>query len=111
MSSHFGDFLDHFLDNLKYIYLFYIILRLDIHIFNKLIIYLVIIIFIVLSFISLGCQQVKYESENKTKKGFLYSYTLSPLKYLCIDNNMINYFKYFGAGTLTIVVCILLLLI
>ena len=88
--------------------MFYMVFKIkDISLKRKLIASVIIIVFTFLNFINLGCQEKIYEKKNKTLK----SKTLEPLKMLCFNDNLINYVKYFGGGSLFIVIFITLLLI
>ena len=108
MTSEFGDFYDHICDNLKFVIMFYAVFKIkSIPMKRKLIASIIIIVFTFLNFVNLGCQEKIYEKKKKTLK----SKTLEPLKMLCFNENLINYVKYFGGGTLFIVIFITLLLI
>jgi len=103
-----GDYYDHFADITKVILILYILYSIDSKKFFKIIPF--IILFMFLSFIHLGCQELYYDK--------LESHTLNIFKNLCpvYDQNnktsIINTLKitrYFGTGTFTI--CLMLAII
>jgi phosphatidylglycerophosphate synthase len=92
METEFGDYYDHFSDTGKFILITYGIYlqRPDIFTFVNI---SIVSILLLLSLIHLGCQE-KYHDEKMSP-------SMDNLKYLCNDRSMIGHTKYFGTGTLT----------
>ena len=98
MFSKFGDYYDHLSDIFKFIFILTIIYNSDIKRKSKIIFFSITSIFLLLSQISLGCQEILYG-----KKSFL-----SILLPLCPDPKYINITRHFGCGTLYLIICILI---
>ena len=108
MVTDFGDKYDHIKDLIVYI-LFFSVLYIKSKDKKKFFIIMIfIIIFSILSFIHLGCQQCLYNKDSEVGNTILNSF-----KSFCKKNptKNINYTKYFGCGTfiLVIVICTLYL--
>jgi phosphatidylglycerophosphate synthase len=99
MTSKFGDVYDHISDATKMILLLFVMYNVN---KNKLKTTLPIIIaFSMLSFVHLGCQEKIYNNDDE-------SVTINKLKILCPNAKYIKFTKYFGTGTLMMVVAYLI---
>jgi hypothetical protein len=108
MVTKFGDYYDHFADIVKIILILYVLYNIDSKKFFIIIPF--IILFIFLTFVHLGCQELYYDS--------IESDTLSTFKNLCpVYNkddktsivNILGITRYVGCGTFTI--CLMLAII
>ena len=103
-----GDKYDHYSDISKYILIILVLLykfnyEFDKKYFNKqFIIFIILIIFLFLSCIHLGCQE-KYYKNNAP--AFLHIF-----KILCVDNSntLLKYTRYFGTGTFILITCLII---
>jgi phosphatidylglycerophosphate synthase len=98
METEFGDYYDHFSDIGKFLLITYGIYLKRPDIFTFLNISIVSIL-VLLSLIHLGCQE-KYHDKKMSP-------SMDNLKYLCHDRSAISHTKYFGTGTLTLGLIIL----
>jgi len=105
MTSKGGDMYDHIKDIVVYILIVFIV-----YIKYKSVIkfsdLLVLLIFLIINFVHLGCQQ-----KQKEKKEDDHHEILDNLQKLCPDENLIYYTRFFGLGTLSIVSIILVIVI
>jgi phosphatidylglycerophosphate synthase len=100
MYSKFGDIYDHFSDITKFIFL-YIVLFIRVKEINSIIRFTtIILIFTILNFIHLGCQEKIYD------KPVL---TMNMLRHICPNKNNIYITKMFGPGTLNIVIILVII--
>jgi VanZ family protein len=102
MTTSFGDKLDHFSDTLKLLVLLFVMYKLDFYKAYKAT--LILFIFFVLMSIHLGCQQHYYNDSNDDDE-----YILDTLKNSCANKQWIHKTRYFGCGTFTFVVVLLIL--
>lgn len=107
MVTRFGDYYDHISDVSKVILLIYFICT----IYTSKVCYIlpILIIFLILTFIHMACQELYYNKSSASD-------TLSILKYFCIANkknvsSILNITKYFGCGTfyLIMILCVIYL--
>lgn len=91
MVSTFGDIYDHITDWITVLLLLYLM-------YNKkrYILITIILIFIILMIIHVGCQERIYNNKKPT--------LISMLKILCPNEKYIYYTRYFGCGTVTLVI-------
>lgn len=101
METEFGDFLDHISDIFKVVALLWVMFKLD----KKKATYITIFILVLgsASTLHLGCQQKYYENDN------INELFLNNSKKFCLDKNWIHFTRYFGTGTFTFAVCLILL--
>ena len=97
-----GDYFDHISDILKIILLYIVIYYSNLKKNNKILFYIVNVIFILLFNIHMGCQECIY-NKDLTK-----SSTLEFTKNLCPGIQYIHYTKSVGCGTFFLVLCIYL---
>jgi len=97
-----GDYFDHISDVSKMIILYLVILNSKLKTNNKILFYIVNVIFILLFNIHMGCQECIYNKDS-TK-----SSTLDFTKKLCPGIQYMNYTKYVGCGTFFLVLCLYL---
>ena len=102
MVSEFGDLFDHVSDIIKFILLILLIVNLKIKSKTKLYSILVILFFAFLNIVHIGCQEKIYNKESKT---------LKLTKIFCFKKEHIVYTKYFGSGTLYLIISLILIII
>ena len=88
MCSKFGDYYDHITDIVQFILIIYVMYKKNKSHLMKKIPFIILIGF--LSLINLGCVECHYDGDE--------SESLSILKKLCINKNLIHYTKFFGCG-------------
>jgi phosphatidylglycerophosphate synthase len=99
MATSFGDYYDHISDLLRFIIILYILYKKISKKRKQLFIIIITILFIFIN-IHLGCQEKFF---NKTANSFMLSFT----KKICFTSNPTNilkYSKFFGCGTLQLVI-------
>jgi phosphatidylglycerophosphate synthase len=96
--SEFGDYYDHLSDIFKFIFILVMIYKSKTKKKVKIIFFSITFIFLIISQIHLGCQEKKYDKES----------FLSFLKFICPDSYNIEITRYFGTGTLYMVICLLI---
>lgn len=99
MVSEFGDYYDHFSDWLKYGVIMFVMYQINPSKFVYVL--LIMSIIFLLQNIHIGCQEKMYESKVDQP-------LLKHTKMLCPDVSYINYTKYFGCGTLFLIMSILI---
>ena len=97
MTSKFGDYYDHISDLMKIIILIICLYLLKIKRKTKILFIIIFLIFILLSFIHLGCQE---KNNNEVNDDTILKY----LKPLCINKENIIYTRYYGVGTLQMII-------
>jgi phosphatidylglycerophosphate synthase len=97
MTSKFGDYYDHISDVMKIIILIICLYLLKIKRKTKILFIIIFLIFILLSFIHLGCQE---KNNNEVNDDTILKY----LKPLCINKENIIYTRYYGVGTLQMII-------
>jgi len=96
MTSNFGDLYDHISDIIFNIIIVILLLRTKFK--YKSFWFLLLLCFLILSLIHLGCQEKKYKQKS----------ILTNLQKLCKDETIIIYTKYFGSGTLILLISLLI---
>lgn len=97
MTSKFGDYYDHISDVMKIIILIICLYLLKIKRKTKILFIIIFLIFILLSFIHLGCQE---KNNNEVNDDTILKY----FKRLCINKENIIYTRYYGVGTLQMII-------
>lgn len=98
LTSEFGDYYDHLSDIFKFIFILVMIYKTNIKKKVKIIFFSITFLFLIMSQIQLGCQEKIYGKES----------FLSSLVSICPDKKIINITRYFGTGTLYLVLCLLI---
>ena len=106
MISKFGDLYDHITDIFVSVALLIVLIMKDIPIKLKLLLLTIIIFFLFLGCIHLGCQEKYYEVINKEASS---NGVLSKFRSMCKDKTYIKITKYFGLGTYTIIIVLMIL--
>ncbi len=110
METSFGDYYDHISDLSKGLFILIAIIIHPIPLRLKHVFIVLLIIIFSLSLVHLGCQEGIYNPDHHDKYD-----SLSNLKYLCgtTESSLeyIKYSRYFGIGTLTVYVCLLMVII
>ena len=106
MISKFGDLYDHITDIFVSVALLIVLIMKDIPIKLKLLLLTIIIFFLFLGCIHLGCQEKYYEVINKEASS---NGVLSKFHSMCKDKTYIKITKYFGLGTYTIIIVLMIL--
>lgn len=101
MTSKYGDIYDHTCDAIKGIVMLSVMFTLSKDKFYKWL--PVIILFFVLSSIHFGCQETHYSGKSKDEQPIMDLY-----KMLCPDKSYIKWTRFFGAGTQTLVWCLIM---
>ena len=106
MITKFGDLYDHFTDIAISILLFIVFLRKKTTVTFKVVVLAMIVLFVFLAMVHLGCQEKHYELINKhiSTNGILYRFTS-----FCKSKEMIHTTKFFGMGTYTIVIMLVII--
>jgi phosphatidylglycerophosphate synthase len=99
MVTEYGDIYDHFSDSFKFILIGYVMYLKNKDKFMKII--PIVIITLLLSGLHLGCQEQHYQSATKQP-------ILDNFKSLCKNKEWINITKYFGCGTQTLILLLLI---
>ena len=103
MTSQFGDFFDHISDAIKSIVIFYIIyIKAKPEFKNK--IFLLILLFTILSLYHISLQELVYNKPEDSKSLNLIN------KYINLNKDNIVWSRYFGGGTIILVIVILIYL-
>ena len=108
MITKFGDLYDHVTDIGVSIALFIVFMIKDIPLKLKLFTLIIILVFLFLGCMHLGCQEKYYEMINQkaSQDG-----VLSTFRGMCKDRTYINVTKYFGLGTYTVIIVLIILFI
>lgn len=106
MISKFGDLYDHITDIFVSVALLIVLIMKNIPIKLKLLLLTIIIFFLFLGCIHLGCQEKYYEVINKEASS---NGVLSKFRNMCKDKTYIKITKYFGLGTYTIIIVLMIL--
>jgi len=93
MTTEFGDKFDHITDIIKYMTILVVVYFIDINKQSKIIFYIISNIFLVLSFVALGCQEKNFDPNNNKPS------MLTHLKKICYKKEFIDVSRYFGTGT------------
>ena len=104
MITVFGDQYDHFRDIFINFTIYVLIFTKLKTTKQKIFFVVMMILFLLLSFIHLGCQEKIYNTSNNND-------FLSPLKFLCINEKNIKYTKFFGTGTNILVISLIILML
>lgn len=108
MITKFGDLYDHLTDIFVSVALLIVFIIKNIPIKLKIFSLTIILFFLFLGCIHLGCQEKYYELINKKVSN---DGVLSKFRYMCKDKTYIYITKYFGLGTYTVVIVLLILFI
>jgi|TARA_B110000261_G_scaffold1530_1_gene1552 phosphatidylglycerophosphate synthase len=93
MTSKFGSIYDPVSDHIKSIFLIICIYLLKINSKTKILFGIIFVIFSIISYIYIGCQEKIINQDNKNKS------VLEFLTFLCPNIENIKYLRYFGSGT------------
>lgn len=105
MATEFGDYYDHISDIVKNIAILVAILFLPINAFVKMAVMGIFVIITILVCVHMGCQE-NYMNENATT--FNPNQSLQTLQNLCPDFANIHMTKWFGCGTLVVVMALII---
>ncbi len=101
MITKFGDYYDHISDLLTGFLLFYAIWKTNIRFDSKKKIYIILILFLIGAGIQLGCIHKEYKNSNESP-------SLNMLIKMCPNNFKIEFWRYFGPGTLVLVMALII---
>ena len=102
MTSKFGDYFDHISDVVKFILLIYMIYLQKINKNTKTVVFIIFAILSMLILVHIGCQEKNYTNTNSV---------LTNLIIFCRKKKYIEITRYFGIGTMQLVITIILLLL